>query len=98
MDKGLLIGLVSYLLIFIFATGMPVYIFIKARLLKELCALFSLILSVVLINLHFFVLSRLQLVSAPFLSEFHEVFWLIPPIVVYFCCFFIQRKKKEQSD
>ncbi len=97
MEKGLIVGFVGYLLIFIFATSIPVYVFLKARLVKEICALFSLILSVGLINLHGFVLSSLRSVSHPSLSEFYEVFWIIPPVVVYVSCVYVERKKEEKG-
>lgn len=95
MDEGLIIGFVGYLLIFLLATGIPVYIFIKAQLLKELCALLSIVLSVGLINLYFFISSKLRLISTIVLNEFHEVFWVIPPIVVYLYCLYLQRRGKR---
>jgi hypothetical protein len=91
MDKSLLVSYGKYLLIFILATGIPVYIFIKARLLKEVCALFSIIISIALINLNFHFMSGSRSFPPP-LSEFHEILWILPPIIVYVSCSYIHKR------
>jgi hypothetical protein len=92
MNKSLFVVYTSNLLIFLFSSGIPIYIFVKTRLMKELCALISIGLSIGLINLYFFIGSKMHLASNTSLNEFHEVLWIITPTIVYLCCIYIQRR------
>jgi hypothetical protein len=95
MNQRYFIGFIAYLAIFLFSSAIPIVIFAKTRLQKEVCTLISLGLTVGLINLYFFIGAKMQLPSTAFLNEFHEIFWIIPPFFVYLSCFFIQRKNAK---
>lgn len=91
MDQNLLIGYITYLLIFFLSTTSPLFIFFKTRLMKEICVLISLVLSIGLINLYFHIGGKMNLGSTAFLGEFYEIFWVIPPIVTYFSCLSLKK-------
>ena len=97
MDKGLLVVCSIYLLVFLLSSGVPLYLFLKTRLLGELCALFSAVLSVISINLFFFIGKTLNLPYSPLLRYTYELFWLVPPIFVYCYCLVIRRKKDKKK-
>ena len=97
MNRGLLIGLIGYIVIFVISCGIPIYLFNKMRLVKIVCVLIAVVLSVGLINVYFLIWSRMGSAFHPLLNEFQEVFWLIPPIIVYLSCSYVQTKRKRQT-
>lgn len=91
MHKVLLIKCISYLLIFILSSGMPIYIFIKTRCIRWLSVLISLVLSVGGINIFFHIWSTLHLPPTLYFNELHETFWIIPPLFVYCYCLYLEK-------
>ena len=67
-----------FLLIFLIASIIPLFLYIKYKLFLILCLLISLVLTILVMNIYFF---------SPFVQgktgEFYEVFWPLPPIFVF---------------
>ena len=86
MDHGLLIDGLAYLIIFFLATTVSWYIFYKSKLILIFCILINVSITVLLINIYFFIAYKFELPSHKFFNEFYEIFWLLPPLVTYIFC------------
>ncbi len=93
-DKKMMIAIASYLAVFAVSSGIPIFLYSRGKLARLWSVIISIPISVVLINVYFFLVSRYDLASPDVLHELHEVFWLIPPVFVLCACAFIRRKDK----
>ncbi len=89
-------SLIVYLAIVAVSIFLPVYIFKRTRMLKEVTAILSMILFIGLFNFWLWLgLDPVSLRQLPPLNEAHGVLWLIVPIAVYIVCWHSEKKSKK---
>lgn len=91
--------LIFYLPVISVSVLIPVYIFKKTRILKEVTAIIGMVLFIGLLNLFGFLLSTfgLSIKSSrhSHLSEAYGVLSLIIPMGVYLICWYFDKKRKK---
>lgn len=100
MERGLysfLLSSLSYLIIFLLSTSVPILIYRKTNWWCVGISFISVLLTILFINIYSHVGYYFRWPIHPAFQEFYEVFWLIPPIVVYFYCRFLERKKNDRN-
>lgn len=88
----------SYFVIFLLSTLIPIFIYRKTKWWHIGVSLISLFLTICLINLYFYVGYYFRWPTHPAFHEFHEVFWIIPPIIVYLYCRYRDKKDMKGQD
>ena len=97
IDKGFLLESISYFIIFVISTLVPIYIHKKKEWPPYVSSLMSILLTLFLINVFFQIGFYFHWPTHPAFQEFYEVFWLIPPIVVYLYCRYKDKKEFKES-
>jgi hypothetical protein len=94
-----LYDMIMYIIILLVSSSIPVLIVIKFKslLVTVICVFISAALSILMINLLILTgPTRVYSENGLFIwSEFHEVFWIFPPIIVIFICSIYFYKKKS---
>jgi hypothetical protein len=97
MDKRIIVDCLSYFLIFLISSGVPIYLFHRNKLNKILGSIISVVLTLILVNVNFYLIHKLHATLSPYFSEFHEIFWIIPPLFVFAYCLYSEKKHKLKS-
>jgi hypothetical protein len=87
--------LIIYLSMVFFSIFIPIYIFKRTRILKELSAILGMFLFIGLVNTYSILGTRLKLPQHSFFYEAHEVLWVLVPVVIYIICIYMEKKVRK---
>jgi hypothetical protein len=87
--------LIIYLSMVFFSIFIPIYIFKRTRILKELSAIWGMFLFIGLVNMYSIFGARLKLPHHSLFYEVHEGLWALVPIVIYIICIHMEKKVRK---
>ena len=101
MDQGFVVDFTASSLIFFAGSIIPVTLFMKFKrliILVGLVPFVSFLLTILLINIYFHVSAGFDWPMSDSFNEFHELFWILPPVVsaVIVFSWVIRQASKEE--
>lgn len=86
INTGLVFDIIGYSVVLFISIYVPYIIYKKTSIIRAIASVISIFLTILLINLLFFLSAKFNVKTHPFFYEFHEVIWILPPIIVFFLC------------